>query len=131
MHTPKQPKLIKISDVDTFQGWDSGVASDVAIGFEYIHAWKEHHQKYSCPLKINPQIFQPAKNFCERIFLPFRWYVRWCIKLLGKFPQPWELNYKWIQKEVEEEWLEVRHTKVIAEVDHTWQSQRILAVHKE
>lgn len=124
-----RPRLTNIQSLPEFDGWDSQGAIEIAIVFEYLHAWKEWHKKYSCPLKINFQIFQPAKVFCERIFLPFRWYVRWCAQRLGRFPQPWELNFKWLQQEIEDEWQEVKQTQVVTEDDNSWQIRLILKAH--
>lgn len=99
--------------------------------FEYMHAWREYHQKYSCPLKFNPDIFDPAKDFCEKIGLPFRWYIRFVIQLLDRFPKPWELNFKWIRNEVELLWLDMKHTQVATGADNQWEIQQILTAHKE
>lgn len=126
-----KPKLTEITSTEEFQGWDGVGASNVALMFEYMHAWKEYHQKYSCPLRVNPAIFDSAKAFCEKIGLPFRWYMRFTIQLLDRFPKPWELNFRWIHKEVELSWLEMKHTKVFTGADNQWEIQRILSVHKE
>lgn len=98
--------------------------------FEYMHAWKEYHQKYSCPLKFNSEILHPAKVFCEKIELPFRWYIRIAIQLLDRFPKPWELNFKWMHKEVESTWLDMKHTCVVTGADNQWEIQSILAAHR-
>lgn len=123
---PSKPELVTITETSEFQGWDSGDISDTAIVFEFQHAWKTYHDKHSCPVKPNPEILQGAKKFCLEHGLPFRWFLRMGIQILGRFPKPWEINYHWLQKEVLLEWLELKDTKIVAETDHSHEAATIL-----
>jgi hypothetical protein len=123
---PKPPKLIGIQETQEFQGWDSGEISDTAMIFEFQHAWKDFHDKHSCPVKPNIEVLQSAKKICFELGLPFRWYLKLAIQILGRFPKPWEINYKWLQEEIALEWLELKHTKVAVETDHSPEAEVIL-----
>jgi len=122
----KPSKLIGIQETQEFQGWDSGEISDTAMIFEFQHAWKDFHDKHSCPVRPNVEALQSAKKFCFSHGLPFRWYLKIAIQVLGRFPKPWEINYKWLQEEIALEWLELKHTKVATETDHSYEAESIL-----
>lgn len=119
-------KLIKVTQLDEFTGWDVGDISDNALVFEFKHAWKDFFKKYSCPLTLAPSTLYPARDFCKRIGMPFRFLVEWSIPLLGHFPQPWQLNLHWLQEEVEFIWLEVKDVYVPEFVDSIIEAQKII-----
>ena len=105
-------QLVEITSLPDFHGWDLIDTTDVSILFEYKHAWREYHNCCSCTFSVKPETLLPARRFCLEIKLPFRFYVRWCARLLGYFPKPWELNYDWLKEEISSNWLELQHVKV-------------------
>lgn len=125
------PQYIGITETPEFQGWDSGEMSDTAMIFEFQHAWKDFHNKHSCPVKPNVEVLQSSKKFCLERGLPFRWYLRLCIQILGRFPKPWEINYHWLQAEIHDVWLDLKYTKVPLEIDHTFEAKAILKSFEE
>jgi hypothetical protein len=131
LRVPKSPTLVNIKETQEFQGWDSGEMSDTAMIFEFQHAWKDFHNKHSCPVKPNVEVLQSAKKFCFEHGLPFRWFLRIAIQILGKFPKPWEINYKWLQEEVALAWLDLKHTKIATEIDRESETESILKTFEE
>ena len=105
-------QLVPIRDLDEFCGWDANDISDNALVYELKHAWKDYHGKHSCPINITPSTLYPARDFCQRIGLPFRFFVSWSIQILSRFPQPWELNFKWLHEEIETLWLDIKDVKI-------------------
>jgi len=104
--------LKSILELDEFQGWDVGEISDNALVFELKHAWKDYHNKFSCPINVSPKTLYPARDFCQNIGIPFRLFLKLSIQILGKFPNPWEFNFKWLHEEVELLWLNMKEVKI-------------------
>ncbi len=121
-------QLTPILELDEFNGWDVGDTSDNALIYELKHAWKDYFQKHVCPVNVSPQTLYPARDFCKEIGIPFRFFVRWCAQILGRFPQPWELNLKWLHNEVEYQWQSIKHIKV-AQSKPSNLAKKILASH--
>lgn len=130
-HLPPRVELISIRELVEFNGWDSTAEmTDLAILTEYRHAWKDYFQKFTCQVQVNKETLRPSKEFCIRIGLPFRWYVRWSAAILEHFPQAWELRMKWLQNEVEYLWSEIKHVKVPKGADYTWEALKIMLTNK-
>jgi hypothetical protein len=123
-------KLIRVTDTDEFMGWDVGDISDTALIFELKHAWKDYFKKHSCPLTVAAATLHPARDFCKRIGIPFRFFIRCSIQILGQFPKPWELNLRWLQEEIEIIWLSMKDT-LIPVIQETDEAQKILRSHKK
>ncbi len=126
-------KLIKLTQTDEFTGWDVGEISDTALVFELKHAWKDYFKKYSCPLVVSPATLYPARDFCKRIKIPFRFFIRCSIQILGQFPKPWELNQKWLHDEIELLWLTTKDTLIpdLVVVSPYDEAEKILKAHNE
>jgi len=124
-------KLIKVTQLDEFTGWDTGDISDTALVFELKHAWKDYFKKHSCPLTLSPETLYPARDFCKSIGIPFRFFVRCSIQILGQFPKPWELSLRWLQSEVEDIWLEAKDVLIPDSLDQPDESLQILKAHSE
>jgi hypothetical protein len=124
-------ELVFVKELDEFVGWDNPSSlNEIALSMEYRHAWKDFFNSYTCPLEISSKSFKLASLYCAKIGLPFRWFLRWSIQLLGHFPQPWELNLHWLQEEVESIWIEVQDVKVLKGIDPSWQILDILKAHQ-
>jgi len=123
-------EFVSLAELDEFIGWDNSAnAPEFVFLVEYQHAWKEFFNAYMCPIQVKPQSFESSKNFCQRVGLPFRWFLRWSIQILEHFPRPWELNLHWLQAEVEQIWLDAQNVKVLKGVDPSWQLPKILKAH--
>lgn len=111
--------LRPLIESEEFSGWDNPKSnpSDIVLVFEYKHAWRQYHDKHSCPLEINGASLRPAFNFCSSIGIPFRFFLEMCIRLLDKFPAPWELNLRWLREEIALEWAKIKEVQIISEVD--------------
>ena len=124
-------KLTKVTQLEEFTGWDTGDISDNALVFEFKHAWKDFFKKHSCPLTLSPATLYPARDFCQRIGMPFRFLVEWSIPFLDHFPLPWQLNLRWLQEEIEDIWLEVKDVYVPELVDSFIEAQKIVKANNE
>jgi len=124
-------KLTKVTQLDEFNGWDVGEVSDNALIFEFKLAWRDFFKKHSCPLTLAPSTLYPARDFCKRIDMPFRFLVEWSIPILGQFPLPWQLNLHWLQEDVEDIWLEVKDVYVPELVDSFIEAQKIVKANRE
>ena len=124
-------KLTKITDLDVFNGWDSGGdLKDIVLVTELKNVWMSYHKKYSCPLIVSPSTLYPARDFCKRINIPFRYFIELSIPFLEQFPQPWQLNLHWLQDEIETIWLQTKDVSIPESISSLDDSQKILRSHK-
>lgn len=121
------PKLQPLIETEEFSGWDHPQSNptDMVLIFEYKHAWRQFYDRHTCSLEVNGASLRPALNFCSSIGIPFRFFLEMCIRLLDKFPAPWELNLRWLQEEIALEWAKIKEVQVMSEVDTTCLIQRI------
>ena len=125
-------KLIKITQLPEFNGWDLGDdLKDITLITEIRNAWMDYHKKYSCPLIVSPKTLYPVRDFCKRINIPFRYFIQLSIPFLEQFPQPWQLNLHWLQDEIETIWLQTKDVSIPESISSLDDSQKILKAKSE